>query len=242
MILALVIQHMNHDTCSISLLAASAVFGPSLMGLVLWTLRDMQTATRWQSEDNNDFNTPMGQLKVVAPLFDNVLALIVLSQLQSLGDLFSHNHLYHRDRDDIWNLILAMISSRIYIWFGCALAMWYVPCMLHTLLYRLPPALAGEGLGVSPGNVLLKPQIHSHSWIASPICNDVFLDASHGIHVNIILNGLLVGSPILLWQFGMVQHHDHIQPTSSSFQQSLSACPPQQQSRRSSLRSAYGIV
>ena len=158
MILALVIQGMNHDTSLISLFAAGAVFGPSSMGLVLWTLRGTQTANGRRAEDYDYFNTPTGQLIVAATLFDNVLALIVLSQLQSLGDLFVHTHPYHRDRDDIWNLILAMISSRIYIWFGSALAVWYVPRVLHTLLYRLPPALAGEGLGVSPDNVLLKPQ------------------------------------------------------------------------------------
>lgn len=96
-----------------AIIAAGAVFGPTSLGIALNILRG-----------GGILNTPVGQLIISAAVIDDMIALIVLSQLESLtGEI------------DAASVLIPVISALLYLVLGGYIAIWIIPPMLDKYLF-----------------------------------------------------------------------------------------------------------
>lgn len=86
-------------------IAAGAAFGPTSLGIAMNILRTGKI-----------INTPTGQLIVAAAIIDDMIALIILSQLGGLvGDI------------NVWGVLSPIISALCFLCIGGYLALFYLP-------------------------------------------------------------------------------------------------------------------
>ena len=95
-----------------------AAFAPSSMGIVLNVLRSTKT-----------LNTPMGQLVIAAAIVDDVLGLMLLTELQAINNL------------TVVNIVVPLISSPILIALFGFLAVKIMPKILKKYLEKVKPEL-----------------------------------------------------------------------------------------------------
>ncbi|KAL7574747.1 hypothetical protein ACA910_017311 [Epithemia clementina (nom. ined.)] len=104
----------GHSKRAAAAIAAGLALGPTSLTLVRHNLRL-----------TNFDNTPMGQLLLAAAVMQEIMALVLLSELQAL----SHGHLH------FWTVVLSMITSRLFLLLGLCLALLYIPPLLHSMVY-----------------------------------------------------------------------------------------------------------
>lgn len=91
-----------------AIIGAGAVFGPTSLGIALNILRG-----------GGILNTPVGQLIISAAVIDDMIALIVLSQLEALaGDI------------TVASILIPVISAFAYLLIGGYIAIWVAPPFL----------------------------------------------------------------------------------------------------------------
>ncbi|CAB9502149.1 Cation/H(+) antiporter [Seminavis robusta] len=92
-----------------AIIAAGAVFGPTSLGIALNILRG-----------GGILNTPVGQLIISAAVIDDMIALIVLSQLESLvGEI------------TVAGILIPVVSATLYLVVGGYIAIWVAPPLLE---------------------------------------------------------------------------------------------------------------
>ena len=106
-------------------LAAGATFGPTSVGVALSLLRS-----------GGLLNTPVGQLIIAAAVIDDMIALIVLSQLESLNN--------DDATTNAWTVLSPIVSATLFLVVGGWLALFCVPPLIQTWLH---PAVPPEHLG-----------------------------------------------------------------------------------------------
>ena len=93
-------------------LAAGAAFGPTSLGIAMNILRQGKLV-----------NTPVGQLIISAAVIDDMIALIILSQLSALtGDV------------DVIQLLLPIISAFLFLGLGGYIAIAWAPLVMEKLV------------------------------------------------------------------------------------------------------------
>ena len=96
-----------------AIIAAGATFGPTSLGIALNILRG-----------GGILNTPVGQLIISAAVIDDMIALIVLSQLESLtGEI------------DVVSVLIPVISALLYLVLGGYVAIWIIPPVLEKYVF-----------------------------------------------------------------------------------------------------------
>ena len=96
-----------------AIIAAGAVFGPTSLGIALNILRG-----------GGILNTPVGQLIISAAVIDDMIALIVLSQLESLTGTI-----------DVASVLIPVVSAVLYLVVGGYVAIWIIPPVLEKYLF-----------------------------------------------------------------------------------------------------------
>lgn len=97
----------------IEALAAACVFAPTSLGIAMNVLRS-----------SGIINTPTGQLIVAAAIIDDIMALVVLSQLQAfVGDEVS-----------VMDIVVPLISAIGFLFGGGALAIFVLPAYINPVL------------------------------------------------------------------------------------------------------------
>lgn len=106
-----------------SALAAGATFGPTSLGIALNILRG-----------GGVLNTPVGQLIISAAVIDDMIALIVLSQLESLtGEITAAG------------ILIPIVSAMSFLLIGGYIALFVAPPLIHKyFLARIPPEHHGK--------------------------------------------------------------------------------------------------
>lgn len=111
MIIAWIIQVEGGAT---AIIAAGAVFGPTSLGIALNILRS-----------GGILNTPVGQLIISAAVIDDMIALIVLSQLESLtGEI------------NVTSVLIPVISALLYLLIGGYVAIFLVPPFMEKHVFK----------------------------------------------------------------------------------------------------------
>jgi Kef-type K+ transport system membrane component KefB len=97
-----------------AIIAAGATFGPTSLGIALNILRG-----------GGILNTPVGQLIISAAVIDDMIALIVLSQLESLkGEI------------DAASVLIPVISALLYLLVGGYVAIFMIPPFLDHYVFN----------------------------------------------------------------------------------------------------------
>jgi len=91
-----------------AIISAGAVFGPTSLGIALNILRG-----------GGILNTPVGQLIISAAVIDDMVALIVLSQLESLTGTIT-----------VGGVLIPVVSALLYLVVGGYMAIWVMPPFL----------------------------------------------------------------------------------------------------------------
>jgi len=94
-------------------IAAGATFGPTSLGIALNILRS-----------GGVLNTPVGQLIVSAAVIDDMIALIVLSQLEALVGTIT-----------VAGILIPVVSALLYLFIGGFIALFVVPPFLDKYLF-----------------------------------------------------------------------------------------------------------
>jgi len=104
-------------------IAAGSAFGPTSLGIAMNILRS-----------GNIINTPVGQLIVAAAVIDDMIALIILSQLSIL-----------KGGVEVIDIIVPVVSAFGYLTVGGYVAVFYIPVFLEKfVLNRFSPASRGK--------------------------------------------------------------------------------------------------
>eukprot|EP00522_Entomoneis_paludosa_P012811 CAMPEP_0172442126 /NCGR_PEP_ID=MMETSP1065-20121228/2596_1 /TAXON_ID=265537 /ORGANISM="Amphiprora paludosa, Strain CCMP125" /LENGTH=819 /DNA_ID=CAMNT_0013191851 /DNA_START=224 /DNA_END=2683 /DNA_ORIENTATION=+ len=114
-VLAIAINGTDNITESI---AAGATFGPTSVGVALSILRS-----------GGVLNTPVGQLIISAAVIDDMIALIVLSQLESLTGTI-----------DAASILIPIVSAVCFLVIGGYVALFVVPGLIHKYMHPRVPA------------------------------------------------------------------------------------------------------
>ena len=89
-------------------IAAGATFGPTSVGVTLSLLCS-----------GGLLNTPVGQLMIPAAVIDDMIALIVLSQLKALTP--------ESDHMNIWTILIPILAATIFLVVGGWIALFWIP-------------------------------------------------------------------------------------------------------------------
>lgn len=103
-------------------IAAGATFGPTSVGVALSILRS-----------GGVLNTPVGQLIISAAVIDDMIALIVLSQLESLSGTI-----------DAASVLIPVVSAVAFLVIGGYIALFIFPPLVHKYIH---PRVSTEHLG-----------------------------------------------------------------------------------------------
>eukprot|EP00547_Thalassionema_nitzschioides_P007385 CAMPEP_0194199884 /NCGR_PEP_ID=MMETSP0156-20130528/725_1 /TAXON_ID=33649 /ORGANISM="Thalassionema nitzschioides, Strain L26-B" /LENGTH=776 /DNA_ID=CAMNT_0038924829 /DNA_START=55 /DNA_END=2385 /DNA_ORIENTATION=+ len=99
---------------AVSAIATGAAFGPTSLGIALNILRG-----------GGILNTPVGQLIIAAAIIDDMIALVVLSQLSALtGDI------------TVAGVVIPIVSALLYLVLGGYLAIYILPGLIDKYLIR----------------------------------------------------------------------------------------------------------
>lgn len=118
-IIAIIINGTDNIKESI---AAGATFGPTSVGVALSILRS-----------GGVLNTPVGQLIISAAVIDDMIALIVLSQLESLAGTI-----------DAASILIPVVSAVAFLSIGGYIAIFVVPPIVHKYVH---PKIKEEHIG-----------------------------------------------------------------------------------------------
>merc|ERR1712038_1748912 len=109
------ITYLFMGTDLMSSIAISACFAPTSMGIALNVLKKARI-----------LNTPTGQLIIAAAILDDVLALIILTEIQALSD------------PTVMAILLPLIVSPVLIVVIGYLAIRWIPIWMKKLMDRVP--------------------------------------------------------------------------------------------------------
>lgn len=149
-----------------AIVSAGAAFGPTSLGIALNILRG-----------GNILNTPVGQLIISAAVIDDMIALIVLSQLESLtGEITAQS------------IIIPVVSAMLYLIVGGYVAIWILPGFLDKyVLHRVKPEykdrleftiMIGMLLALMPATYYSKA-----SYLMGAFVSGLAFCTSHDLHV-----------------------------------------------------------
>lgn len=97
-----------------AIIAAGATFGPTSLGIALNILRS-----------GGVLNTPVGQLIISAAVIDDMIALIVLSQLESLAGTIT-----------VAGIVVPIVSALAFLFIGGFVALFWVPGIVERVVLR----------------------------------------------------------------------------------------------------------
>ena len=129
-----------------SALAAGCSFGPTSAGIAMNVLGqckvlDDAPSSRKDEDDNGGgtseeetiLHLPVGQLIVAAAIVDDILALVVLSQLQALTNEASDDALSNKALD----IAVPIVSAFLWLFGGGAIALWIFPKVLAQVMPKV---------------------------------------------------------------------------------------------------------
>ena len=119
-VLATIVLGSSGGDRAVAAIAAGAAFGPTSVRLVQQSLQQAQFA-----------NTPVGHLIVTAAVLQELMALVLLSELPAFARATA-------DTDgswSVWSLLFPMITSRLFLVLGMCLVVLYIPPILQTRVY-----------------------------------------------------------------------------------------------------------
>ena len=146
-------------------IAAGATFGPTSVGVALSILRS-----------GGVLNTPVGQLIISAAVIDDMIALIVLSQLESLTGTI-----------DAASVLIPVVSATLFLVIGGYIALFHVPPLVRKYIHpRLAPEHIGKAeLGLMFGIVLfMMPATYyaKASYLMGSFVAGLAFCTSHDLH------------------------------------------------------------
>ena len=109
-----------------AVLAAGCTFAPTSLGIAMNVLRQ-----------SNIVNTPVGQLIVAAAIIDDMIALVILSQLQA----------FTSDSVSFVDIVIPVLSAVGFLLVGGALAVSVLPQAIDMFLLNKADGLGGESRG-----------------------------------------------------------------------------------------------
>ena len=109
-----------------TVIAIGCCFGPTSAGIAINVL----------GQCNNILDAPIGQLIVAAAIVDDILALLVLSQLQALtGDGGSSSSSDNETDINLSSIIIPIISAFSWLFIGGAIALFIAPQIIHQMFH-----------------------------------------------------------------------------------------------------------
>merc|ERR1719216_566540 len=145
MAMGFTLSYLFMGTGVMTSIAIGACFAPTSMGIALKVLKGAKL-----------LNTPTGQLIIASAILDDVIALIILSELQALADL------------TVVGILMPLIVSPVLILIIGYLAIGWIPKWIKMLMDRLPKEHRENG-------ILALMFVATFAFI--PLCH--FLGASH---------------------------------------------------------------
>jgi Kef-type K+ transport system membrane component KefB len=124
-----------------SALAAGSSFGPTSAGIAMKVLGQCHVLQR-----------PVGQLIIAAAIVDDILALVILSQLQALTT----------EDPSLKDILIPIISAILWLFVGGAIALYVAPTILPKVLSSLRRGCGGGG-GGGPTNTTNSNDNNSNS-------------------------------------------------------------------------------
>lgn len=146
-------------------IAAGASFGPTSLGIALNILRS-----------GGILNTPVGQLIISAAVIDDMIALVVLSQLRALAGTIT-----------VAGILIPVVSALLFLVLGGYLAIYILPGLINKyILVRVPPEhhsrlelaiMLGMLLALMPATFYAKASFLMGAFVAG-----LTFCGSHGLH------------------------------------------------------------
>ena len=125
-----------------SALAAGCSFGPTSAGIAMNVLGGTKVLSKDKDNNSQDaqeqdttstiLNLPVGQLIVAAAIVDDILALVVLSQLEALT--ISDGNETYSNRSLALDMAIPIVSALVWLFLGGAIALWVFPKLFAELL------------------------------------------------------------------------------------------------------------
>ena len=119
-VLATIVLGSNGGDRAVAAIAAGAAFGPTSVRLVQQSLDQAQFA-----------NTPVGHLIVTAAVLEELMALVLLSELPAFARATADTE----GSWSVWSLLFPMMTSRLFLVLGMCLVVLYIPPILQTRVY-----------------------------------------------------------------------------------------------------------
>ena len=150
-------------------ISAGATFGPTSVGVALSILRS-----------GGILNTPVGQLIISAAVIDDMIALIVLSQLESLTGTI-----------DAASVLIPVVSATLFLVIGGYIALFYIPPLVHKYVHpRVSPEHIGKAeLALMFGFVLLMMPATFYakaSYLMGSFLAGLAFCTSHDLHAEFV--------------------------------------------------------